>query len=565
MNDTVLLVDDDDDFRDTVCEILREEGFEVMLSASASQAIEHASRQTPSICLLDVALPKIDGIQLLRYFRSRRLFRQMPVILLTAGIRKNEARQALQLGVKDVLLKSRFSIQQMMDRIHRRIHEESQSSGDSSAEWDSDPSIHSGSPENLPSGFDSSLDFEFPIDPPKGDPSAWQHTQCILSEEMIDAIGGMRSLPAILEKIVASLSQIEPDLLELEQILHRDPSVKSLLLQSAKDATLQGVEPARDLSSALHLLGPSHLLHLIATRAILRPDDLEGDAGEDLIALWRAGLATGLIAEHLATPPNSSKAFLYGLLTELPSIFALQYLGSDWLKWKSHGLVKSWPLREVLSSALGGPLEAMARQILVAYRTPPPIALPIQEFHDSILAARSTEPSTLAKLGDFARMLACIYGRFGTAFTEIRALHREEWKLHGLAQGTLPDLIGAILNLESLASLPKNDMELPQTNCKVLFWRDPRWSDPDPIESILRRSTDCLRVERFEELAASGRVRVAVAEPGSLEWERLGNVAPVIALHRGTRRPGPLPPGVDPLRMPLPIHQLLHKIRKSIP
>src|SRR5574344_1652664 len=112
VNETVLLVDDDE-FRETVADILRDEGFEVLSAASSPQALEHASRHRPAICLLDVALPGVDGLQLLRYFRSRHVFRLMPVVILTAGIRKDALHQILQLGVKDVLLKSKFSGQDL--------------------------------------------------------------------------------------------------------------------------------------------------------------------------------------------------------------------------------------------------------------------------------------------------------------------------------------------------------------------------------------------------------------------------------------------------------------------
>ncbi len=76
----ILVVDDDECYRESLKEVLEAGGYAPRIAHSAPAALELASRQTPDLVLLDVAMPGIDGIQLLRYFRSRHVFRQMPVI-----------------------------------------------------------------------------------------------------------------------------------------------------------------------------------------------------------------------------------------------------------------------------------------------------------------------------------------------------------------------------------------------------------------------------------------------------------------------------------------------------
>ena len=94
------------------------------------------------------------------------------------------------------------------------------------------------------------------------------------------------------------------------------------------------------------------------------------------------------------------------------------------------------------------------------------------------------------------------------------------------------------------------------------MWRDPRWVSPDPVESVLAQVTDCLRVDRIQEIALPGRVRLAISEPGTAEWNLLGTLAPVLVLHRGKLPDAPLPPGIETIKMPIPLSLLIHRLMK---
>lgn len=572
MSHLVLLVDDDDEFRETVGEILRDEGYEVLSAGSSPQALEFASRQKPSICLLDVAMPGVDGVQLLRYFRSRHLFRLMPVIILTAGIRKDSLHQILQLGVKDVMLKSKFSAQDLAARIRRRINGPVEVirnpdlvPSEPSRTFESSHAGNLGSSNDAvdlppPSGVDSSFDLAT-APPPEPSPGL-PRTPRAVSHEMIQAIGEMRALPLVVEHILAVASRPDASLSDLEVVVRRDPVVAARIVHAANSAAFLRGAPVSRLEEALRVLGFANITRIASTGSILRRDDLEGEAGADLASLWRNSLATAYLSERLAPRLEKANAFLQGLLHDLPSMFALQYLGSAWPAWRAHALVKGWPLREALSSALGCPLEGLSGQILSAYRIPSGVAGAIQEFHEFYLSSHPREPGQGARLLEISRMLATALGRPGTMFAEVRGLHRDEVKALDLPNLFRTDVTEEIAVLEQVSQLPQDADELPRIDREVLLWRDARWAEPDPVESILSRCFDCLRVEKFEELSTvPDRIRIAMAEPGTLEWERLGQVAPVIVLHRGSLRPGPIPTGVEALRMPVPLHHLFHRIQ----
>src|SRR5690606_3290976 len=67
----VLVVDDEPDIRATIRDILEDEGYEVDLAESAAAAREARRRQRPDVVLLDIWMPDLDGISLLREWNER--------------------------------------------------------------------------------------------------------------------------------------------------------------------------------------------------------------------------------------------------------------------------------------------------------------------------------------------------------------------------------------------------------------------------------------------------------------------------------------------------------------
>lgn len=564
-NPLVLLVDADLDFRESLSGQLRDQSYEVTLSKSAPEALEIASRRTPAIVLMDVALPGIDGIQLLRYFRSRHVFRQMPIIIVSGGVGKDSVHAALGLGVQDILLKSRFTFQELVDRIELRI------SGPTKTVRNPELAPSTRASQMVPlkavhapaSGFGPA---ENPI-PTRQDPEVARASgakRATPTPEMIAGIGRMRALPSIVGELLRLASLPDSSLADLEEVVRGDPVVAARILQAANSAAYLRGTPVTQLNEAVRALGFSNVSKIISTGAIMGGEEVAGDAGRDLRSLWRHCLAAGSVAEAMAPVAERSSAFLGGLLHDLPSLFALQYLGPDWLPWRERAAIEGLPLHQALSSALDCPLESLCGQILSAYRIPSQVAVPVQEYHEFFLANRPQEPGLVARRLELAHLSALSAGRPGTEFSQVRCIHPDELRLV-LKSGDLPIPNAAELSIqEEQSGLGPWEQELPSPGVSIALWRDPRWACPDPVESVLAQITDCLRVDRIREIALPGRVRLAIVEPGTAEWNLLGTLAPVLALHRGRLPEAPLPAGVEAIRMPVPICLLLHRLAGSI-
>ena len=102
---TVLLVDDEDQLRRVMRDLLQREGYRVAEAQNGIEALDQVDRHAPDIIVLDLNLPGLDGYGVLSHLRSRPATSKIPVVVLTArGDEDNEVR-VLELGADDFLSK----------------------------------------------------------------------------------------------------------------------------------------------------------------------------------------------------------------------------------------------------------------------------------------------------------------------------------------------------------------------------------------------------------------------------------------------------------------------------
>ena len=113
---SLLVVDDEALTLRTISRALREEGYEVFLASSGEEAVEVYAKEKPDLALLDVVLPGIDGIEVLRQIRK-----QNPaaiVLMMSAYHQVERAVEAMKLGAYDYLIKP-FHLADLSNTIRR--------------------------------------------------------------------------------------------------------------------------------------------------------------------------------------------------------------------------------------------------------------------------------------------------------------------------------------------------------------------------------------------------------------------------------------------------------------
>lgn len=101
----ILVVDDHEEIREALSEILEEEGHDISQAVDGLDALEAINKSRPDVVLLDIAMPGMDGLETLQRIKSQPQLAKIPVIMVTAqGDRQNMVK-AVQLGVRDYVTK----------------------------------------------------------------------------------------------------------------------------------------------------------------------------------------------------------------------------------------------------------------------------------------------------------------------------------------------------------------------------------------------------------------------------------------------------------------------------
>lgn len=114
----VLVVDDDQDTRELVVDVLRQEGYQIRSCATGEQAVALLAQETFDLILSDIKMPGITGVELLRHVRARGL--DTIVILMTAYASVETAVQALRGEAFDYLIKP-FSLPELRQRVRHAL------------------------------------------------------------------------------------------------------------------------------------------------------------------------------------------------------------------------------------------------------------------------------------------------------------------------------------------------------------------------------------------------------------------------------------------------------------
>lgn len=116
----ILAVDDEATHLHLIATILRAEGFEVLTAEDGQRALDVAKRYHPDLILLDVAMPLLDGWDVLQRLRDDSSTSSTPVFIVTARAQKSDIEHGRRLGVEDYITKP-FDPIDLVNRIRRLL------------------------------------------------------------------------------------------------------------------------------------------------------------------------------------------------------------------------------------------------------------------------------------------------------------------------------------------------------------------------------------------------------------------------------------------------------------
>ena len=112
-----MVVDDEEELRQLLTKILRQEGFQVAAARSGREALALVEQEPPDLIILDLVMPEMDGLETLKRLRERGVTAK--VVILTAYGTAQQTREAMALDVREFIGKP-FDL----DRLIRIVAEE---------------------------------------------------------------------------------------------------------------------------------------------------------------------------------------------------------------------------------------------------------------------------------------------------------------------------------------------------------------------------------------------------------------------------------------------------------
>jgi DNA-binding response OmpR family regulator len=117
---TVLVADDEQDILDLVRFRLEHDGYRVLTASDGQMGLTLAQAEHPDLCILDVMMPKLSGLEVLAQLRADPSTADTRVILLTARGQDADVDRGFELGANDYITKP-FSPKELRRRVHAQL------------------------------------------------------------------------------------------------------------------------------------------------------------------------------------------------------------------------------------------------------------------------------------------------------------------------------------------------------------------------------------------------------------------------------------------------------------
>ncbi len=119
----ILFIEDESALQKTFGDILRQNNYKMVSALDGETGLRLAKSEKPDLILLDLILPKLDGFEVLKKLREDSETKETPVIILTNLEGMKEINQAVGLGATTYLVKTQYTIGEVIKKVKKAIGE----------------------------------------------------------------------------------------------------------------------------------------------------------------------------------------------------------------------------------------------------------------------------------------------------------------------------------------------------------------------------------------------------------------------------------------------------------
>lgn len=130
IKDKILIIEDEASISSFIATVLAANNYDTMIAHTGSEAITMITSHCPDLILLDLGLPDMDGVEIIKKIRS---WSTMPIIVISARTEETDKIEALDAGADDYLTKP-FSVEELLARLRAAFRRLSYTAGTAGAE-----------------------------------------------------------------------------------------------------------------------------------------------------------------------------------------------------------------------------------------------------------------------------------------------------------------------------------------------------------------------------------------------------------------------------------------------
>jgi DNA-binding response OmpR family regulator len=496
----VLLVEASAVCRELLAKVLESQGILVTCARTCTEATRVLNAAPPRLIILE---PATDGygVRFLESLRRSPQWKHLPVIVLTDLGDKVTIVKVAQCGVRDYILKSRFSLAELLTRIQKYVRpgaEPAQVRAPLTTE-PSEPRAPSPpsrpQPARIAPPAASSLATSRPT-------AAVQRLTRDQTLERIEASTQTKTLPGVVAEVISLVNSPRGAISDVAQALKRDPVLSARVLQLANSAAFVSQKPrVTSIDEAVRNIGVAGVRNMVMAVGIYESLSTDADDPLDALRLWQHFFGVASIMDRLVPPSDAAPAgtaHLVGLCHDLSELALRQQFPTEYAAALELARQTRRTLPQLGAEVFGIPFPELVTLLLGKLGLPPLITVPIEEFFERGLAK---QPAALGSVLSRALRIANVYAHGLTlapaADAPVTPLSKSEYRgafgdspVVQLDDETLWSEALMMVNMLSGASpaVTKRLSQplIPPGHWRICYVRHASYSSFDPLAALLR-------------------------------------------------------------------------------
>lgn len=502
----VYLIEEIAAIREPLAVCLRMAGFEVTPCADAIQALALIPKRRPDLIVLDLAAPRSNGLNFLGIARSRFKLEETPVVVLSATADRRLVEAAKRLGCRDYLLKSSFSLKELISILRKYL-------GGAAVVG---PATAAGATAPAPTAAPEPIDTcppEPTVQVVDRQPDAdtlplLTREQCLqrAKESLAD-----KTLGGEVAEVIAISTSPRGDLAQLASVIGRDPVLSARVLQVANSAAYVSAKGGcANIAEAVRLLGCTTVRNLAVTMGVFDAMPVTERDGFNPMRSWQHSFAVAQLCERFLGEGHekSAVAYLVGLCHDLGEILFRTRFAAEYEKVLEVSLKTGQPREQVEAKLLGMTHNELMTTIVQCMRLPESIIAPVEEFHRAGAGPMRDPIARVLRLADLyanAMLLASTPASMVSPLTQSECRSAIKEANPGVPQAAhfRNEIIALTCMLARLSAAEAREIAQPilaKAPARVWLARDPGLTRLDPLSLALAELAD---VGTYDHLPAS--------------------------------------------------------------